>query len=140
MVFVRIDAELKLFASILQRSDHIGSILEMHIVVACAMYEKVVTLEQVGKVKRRIVIIATGIVLRTLEETLSVDVVVVTPSDDRSHSDSAFEHIVTFKDGKCGEVAAKTPAKDADTALVNPALFAKAASQASSHSILPRFL
>ena len=42
MVFVRIDAELELLACIFEGSNHVDSILEMDIVVASAVDEKVV--------------------------------------------------------------------------------------------------
>ena len=60
-----------------------------------------------------------------MEETFGVDVVVVTPRDDRCDSNSALEDIVTFEDGERGEVAAKAPAEDADTGFVDPAFLAK---------------
>ena len=89
VVLVGIDAKLELFASIFQSRHHIDCVLEVDVVVASAMDEEVVAAQEVGEVKRRIVIIATGIVLRTLEETFGVDVVVVTPRDDGCDGNSA---------------------------------------------------
>ena len=128
VVFVGVDAELELFASGFEGSDHVGSILEMDVVVAGAVDEEVFAFEEVGEVEGRVVVVAAGVVLRTLEEALGVDIIVVAPGDDGSDSDGGFEDIVALEDGEGGQVAAKAPAEDTDAFFVDPALAAEIAS------------
>ena len=134
VVFVGIDAELKLFACVLESRDHIDCILEMDVVVTSAVDEQIIALKQIGEVEGGVVVVAAGVVLRALEESLGVDVVVVTPRDDGCDGDGRFEHVVTFEDGECGQIATKAPAKDSDSGFVNPLFLAEPAG--CSHSIL----
>ena len=125
VVFVRIDAHLKLLIGLLKGGGHIEGVLEMHVVVARAVNKQVVALQTVCKIERRVVVVTVGVVLRTLQETLGVNVVIVAPRGDGCHGDGALEDIVALQDAERRQVAAKAPAKDTDAALINPRLAAK---------------
>ena len=89
------------------------------------MNQQVVAFQAVGEIERRVAVVAVGIFLGTLQETLGIDVVVVAPRDDWSYRNGTLEDIVAFEYAKRRQVAAKAPSEDADAVLVNPRLAAK---------------
>ena len=97
VVLVGIDAHLELLIGLLEGGDEVEGVLEVDVIVARTVDKQIVALQPISEVDGRIVVVAVGVVLRTLQEALGVDVVVIAPCGDGCHSYGTLEDIVAFQ-------------------------------------------
>ena len=95
----------------------------MDVVIAHAMYQQIAPAQAIGKIHRRIVVIARGIFLRRAHVALRVNGVVPLPVGNRRHRNGIAKHLISLEDAVGRHVSPVAPAEDADFGFVYKGLF-----------------
>lgn len=114
VVLVGVNHQVELHVVGNHRLNQLHRVLVMYVVVAAAVAEQVVALDQRGVAHRRVVVVARRVLLRRAHVTLGIYVVVESPVRHRRDGDRGADDVGTLGDAVGSHEAAVAPAVNGD--------------------------
>ena len=118
VISVRIKISIVLFVGSDKAIGHFYGILKMHIVVGCAVYQKVITFQEISKIDWRIFFITVCIFFFGLHIAFGINRIVPLPIRNWRNRNGCFEYICALKCAQRRHITAITPTKNTDTRCI----------------------